>query len=496
MGRIPRQDQVFPSAGATQRACLQLDLVHGAAAEMLAAAWAGLGAPTEEAVRALRSLGLPEPSLVVEQVESGMWRAHRAHLRLGSVVLWPRTAAPVEPGPSVSSRKGPRGVGADVQRAWARGDTMAADALVAFVACAELPPIPRALADRAARLAVEALHQAAARPQLPASAVVRLACGILVNAALVAALEPLAVTCSPVGVSTQVASTDELWGPSAGLVPSPWLIALASGVPTMEHDVAAVMSDVAGLAVVRAVTSRFAARAITSTSSQALGVGDAVLPGRFVGVRARLEAPPAVASRSGESRSEAALVVEAAFEGTFDRLTLAAALGPLPVRHGALLEQRALEGDAARRLVRLVVRPEHLDAVTAALWSAGAVDVVTVWVEVASAAVADVTVPVGTARTPLAVRVRVTRDGERLLRVEPDAEDVRLAAGRLRQHPQEVAAQAIVAWGRLSGSPAHGVVCPTSRRALDRAPKSGTRRGRRVEEGALRQEKRHDDEHR
>jgi hypothetical protein len=109
------------------------------------------------------------------------------------------------------------------------------------------------------------------------------------------------------------------------------------------------------------------------------------------------------------------------------------------------LGARALHVDG--RQVRALAAPDQAGAVARLLWSRGAADVVCEWVEVWSAGVQEVTVPVGRGRTRSNVRVRVLLDGDEVVRVEPNADDVRRAAGGKPQH--HVAAEAVAAWERL-----------------------------------------------
>lgn len=472
--------------------CLHLDLTHGASADMIAGALVAVGAPLPGAEEVLWRSGVPSPRLEVEEVAHGGWRARRARLSIADVVVWPAPSSWV--GSSAASASAPRahtvaGVSAPpartgrprraepdtaaaaIMNGWLLGGPRPMHELSAMVAAGMLPPIPRALVARGAQLAVEAHAAVAAGAVLDGWALARLYCSLVMNAALLSALDPAAVTASPVGVSAGAAAADEL-PDGASPVPSPWLMALLAHVPVLEERFPVPLADVAGAAFLRALAPEFAAQGPSIPVGQGMGVGAGVLPGRFIGVRAMLVAPPGLPSREGDARSAPALAVEAVLPAGLDIDGLARALQPLGCALEGVHEERSLIKTRGQLRVRLAAAPEKLEGVVTALYRHGARDVATWWIGLRSAAAVNVTVRVGTGRTAREVRVCVTRHGGRVVRVEPDAEDVRCAAESLGMHMHAVAAEALAVWDRLELERPHArrTAMPGGRGPADSAP--------------------------
>jgi uncharacterized protein (DUF111 family) len=340
--------------------------------------------------------------------------------------------------------------------AWLFGEPARGAELLEVLKGSELSPVAKALALKAARRIVEALA-AIAGPgaRLEGLRAARILCDLVVAAALLEELSPAAVSASPVAVSAGVVESEGVVDAAAWPAPSPWLLEVLAGVPIIERDEAAPLSDIAGAAFAWSVAQRFGARGVSSTTRQGLGVDAVELPGRFVGVRALVGPPLAVPTRAGERQLQPLFMVRAQLGREVDLQALAAELAALGGRSPALVDEVPLEAGShdgtPRGGIQLLAPPGAVDALTGLLWRSGAVDVVTSWVELRSAGVTNVTVPVGRGRTKMGVRVRVVKDGEEVVHVEPDPADVRAAAGKQRASPHKVAAEAVAAWERWTG---------------------------------------------
>jgi uncharacterized protein (DUF111 family) len=335
------------------------------------------------------------------------------------------------------------------------------------VRAASLPPIVKALALKSARRLVDALAAVtgARAPMLSGAHAARLLGDLVVGAALVDALQPSSITASCVGVTTaaressrspaveHVSVVDEHAWPS----PSPWLLEVLAGVPVVERDERIASVDVAGAALAWSVVHRFGARGVSLSMRQGCGAAAVDAAGRALVARALLGPLPLVATRAGNSDVSASVVVEARLllsdDNELRRALVRMGAGDIEVCEVELLSPEGRRAHRAGRQVRIrvLLPPADVDTATAALWQAGAVDVVAAWVERRSAGLEEVTVPIGRGRTKASVRVCVLTDGREILRVDPRADDVHDAAARTGMSVHAIAAEAIAAWERLSG---------------------------------------------
>ena len=334
--------------------------------------------------------------------------------------------------------------------AWLAGaDATLGDVVDELKRAADLAPVPKALALKAARRCADALALVAGTARLRGPHAVRLLADVVMGAALVDALSPAAVTASPVCISP-TPDDEGVVGVTGWPAPSPWLLEVLAGVPVIERDDVPACTDVAGAALAWACVHRFGARGLSSSTKQGLGAGAPDVPGLAVVARALLGPPQPVRTRAGERALEPALALDARLPAGVDRAALAAALPALGAR-----EMWALDA-AGGVALRVLAPPAAADDVTRALWEAGAVDVSAAWIELRTAGVLDVTVPIGRGRTKAGVKVRVWKDGGAVLRVEPDLDDARAAAKRQRTSVHAVAAEAVAAWERLFGDDDEG----------------------------------------
>jgi len=300
----------------------------------------------------------------------------------------------------------------------------------------ELSPVTKALATKAARRLDAGLTTTCgdgARIAGPRAA--RLLAELVVGAALIDALSPAAITASPIALSSTAVEHEGLVDAGAGWpAPSPGLLEVLAGVPTVERDDPWPLSDVAGAALAWACVHRFGARGVSSSSRQGIGCASIDVPGRAIVARALLGPPTPVPTRAGERKLATLVDVGATLRAPTapDRRALDDELTTLGARDTSIVVD---SGGTVR--LRAVVSSERVEALVLALWKRGAADVSTHWVELCSAGVEEVTVPVGRGRTRSNVRVRVLRDGDDVVRVEPLVDDPR------------VAAEAIAAWERL-----------------------------------------------
>lgn len=371
------------------------------------------------------------------------------------------------PGERARGRSGGRPRPPGRVAAWWGGATARPQELVDELKASALSPVVKAVALKSARRAVDSLTSVVgAGALLEGPAAARLYADLVLCAALLDALGPGAVTASPLAVSRAVVEAEGVVGAAGWPSPSPWLLEVLAGVPVVEKDEPVALADVAGAAFAWAVVPRFGARGLATSTKQGFGAGAVDLrpglaggpfaEGRAVGVRALLGPPLPVPTRAGERQVAPVFLLEATVPhgagGARELAELHEELAAAGARGaGAVSEVPLDEGRAGSRLrLRLWAPPAAVDAVVGLLWRAGAADVVTSWVELRSAGVVDVTVPVGRGRTKAGVRVRVVKDGDEVVRVEPDRDDVRAAARKGRASTHEVAAEALAAWQRLS----------------------------------------------
>lgn len=350
---------------------------------------------------------------------------------------------------------------------WLEGAAAGAQELVDELKQSALSPVSKALALKAARRAADALEEVVGPDAvLDGAHAARLYADLVLCASLLEALAPAGVSASPVAVSRGAGDNEGVVGAAGWPAPSPWLLEVLAGVPVIERDDPVSPTDVGGAAFAWALVPRFGARGIAASTRQGLGASAVELRdaaggrpgrGRAVVARALLGPAPAIPTRAGERHGAPLFAVEALLPAIDRRalVELAAELTAAGGRAASASDEVLLDGSSAGRVrARLLASPDSVDALVSILWRAGAVDVVTEWVELRSAAAMDVTVPVGSGRTRASVRVRVVKDGDEVVHVEPDLDDVRAAAKKGRASTHAVAAEAVAAWERLGGLPA------------------------------------------
>lgn len=337
---------------------------------------------------------------------------------------------------------------------WLGGTPATMAEVIEALRASKLSPITKAVAVRATRRAADALlHVAGANARVSGATAARIAVELVVNAALLEAISPALVTASPVAISVAAPAVEAIMDAGVWPAPSPWLVEVLAGVPVLERDDPVALADVSGAAFAWACVPHFGVRGISTMRVQGFGAGSAELPGRAVGVRAMLGPPAPIVTRSGERQTGPVFVVEALLPSASDMQELLRGLETAGARAVSVADV-ALPSSSTRSVrIRCAIPLPSVDPVTELLWRAGAIDVIATWSELRSAGVSDVTVVVGSGRNKAGVRVRVVRAGlvgDEILRVEPDAEDVRAAARKQRVHPHVVAAEAVAAWERGS----------------------------------------------
>lgn len=432
---------------------LHLDLSLGARAEMWIGALLALGAPRAAALDALGAVGLSSVGLQEERVWRGALKATAARLQIPGE----ERAAPLElRTPSRGPRRARPGAGvAPVRRAavrhasakpavaepaalpvpgalvlpaatsapptprlvdgWRAGAAARVLDLPAQLLAAELSPVVKALAHKAARRLAHALVEVAgAEARLTGPCAVRTVAELVAVCALVDALAPASITATPVAVSMAAARPEGVVDDEAGpwLAPSPWVLEILAGAPLVENDRPWVCVDPAGAACAWALVHRFGARGVTGFSRQGLGAADLDAPRGSLVTRALLGPPVPLATRRGDRSAEPVLLLDASVP--------AEAVTP------ALLEelraQGALEVRAQPELVVLGAPPRvALGAAVAAgaaealceqLWQAGAVDVTRTWADRWTPGPAEVTRRSGRGTTVAAVQAQADEDGE------------------------------------------------------------------------------------
>ncbi len=479
---------------------LHLDLIAGARADMISGALVAVGAPLDAALEALAQVGLGRLDLVADEAARAGLNAVRlrvlvdgadlaAFVRAGAApsprshrgarhrhhTAKPRLEtrggeAPLVAAATASAVQDTRGAGGMVDdravlagarnpgrrrssrtpaapEKWLAGQDVPAAALVDVLKESDLEPIPKALALKAARRLVDALSLVsadAAKAKLRGVAAARLLADVVTGAAFVSALSPSSVTSSPIGISSGGVDDEGLTPEALWPAPSPWLLEVLAGVPVVEHDDDLVTVDVAGAALVWAIAHRFGARGLSTSTKQGAGASAVDAPGRALVARALLGPPPFVATRSGAREVSAAVVVEGTAPRDVDVAALGRALRPIT---GGDLEIQPTEQPRGVRVRALVAVAgtggSVVDDVTDVLWRAGCVDVVASWVERRRPGVEEVTVPIGRGRTKASVRVRVLTNGDEILRIDPDMDDVHAAAARRGESAHAIAAIAV-----------------------------------------------------
>lgn len=358
-------------------------------------------------------------------------------------------------GASIQQRGRRRSSGAPAApEKWLAGQDVVAGALVDVLKESDLEPVPKALALKAARRLVDALAAVSAdgaRTKLHGPRAARLLADVVTAVAFVSELSPSSVTASPIGLSSDGVDDEGvagIAGSSSGEVtwpaPSPWLLEVLAGVPVLERDDDLVTVDVAGAALAWALVHRFGARGLSTSTQQGAGASAVDAPGRALVARALLGPPPFVATRAGSREVSAAVVVEGLAPADLDVGALSRTLRPLLGGDVEISPCHAPRGQRVRALVALSNNGGAVvDEVTDVLWRAGCADVVATWVERRRPGVEEVTVPIGRGRTKASVRVRVLSNGDEILRIDPDMDDVRAAATRRGESPHAVAALAV-----------------------------------------------------
>lgn len=344
------------------------------------------------------------------------------------------------------SRNSSRAPGAPEK--WLAGLDVPAAALVDVLKESDLEPIPKALALKAARRLVDALAAVSAdgaKAKLAGVSAARLLADVVTGAAFVSALSPSSVTSSPIGVSTAGVDDEGIAPTAQWPAPSPWLLEVLAGVPVIEHDDDLVTVDVAGAALAWAIVQRFGARGLSTSTKQGAGASAVDAPGRALVARAIMGPPSFVATRAGGREVTAAVVVEGTASLAVDTAALARALRPITGGDVEIQPCDQPRGVRVRALVGIAggTGGSVVDDVTELLWRAGCVDVVATWVERRRPGVEEVTVPIGRGRTKASVRVRVLSNGDEILRIDPDMDDVRAAAARRGESPHAIAAVAV-----------------------------------------------------
>ncbi|MCC7073854.1 MAG: DUF111 family protein [Deltaproteobacteria bacterium] len=464
---------------------LHLDLALGARAELIIGALLAVGAPRAAALDALDAAGLADVGLEEERVRVRGLHASAARLvipgELEPAAVAPRRRAHaprrgrVAQARRVSAqRSGPHAAAAEAAAlpvpgtlvlptppplvrgprpvdAWRTGAPATVHELIAALASSSLPPLTKALAHKAARRLAGALGSIAGDDaRLTGTAAQRALAELTVIAALVAALAPAAITASPVGIGTRVSDSDGVVAAAGWPAPSPWVLEILAGAPLIEHDAPFIVTDAVGAACAWALAHRFGARGVTGFARQ--GLGAALGPPEGPLARAILGPPLPLATRAGAASAAPCVVLTTSV--------------PADEATPALLEELRAQGAFEIRVVPEVValgaRAQHgiavsapaaaADDASAALWRAGAVEVLQTWADRWMPARSEVTVTVGRGRTMATVRVDVTSSAGRVVRTEPLLDDVRSAARRARRGEHAIAAEAAEAASRLVGA--------------------------------------------
>jgi uncharacterized protein (DUF111 family) len=349
--------------------------------------------------------------------------------------------------PRASRVRAPREPG--LLERFAAGERARPADLAVLLRHSKLAPVTKALALRTTAALVESLGRVRGdvdEPCLDGGFALRSLAHVAAACALVDELGPAVVTSSVIGVTARARGSEGLVDQGRDApAPSAWLAALLEGAWVLERE-EGTPSDVVGAALVRTLASRFGARGVFSPHKHGFGIAHASDAGAPLLVRASTGRAAPIGSRAGEGRSSPGVFVRASVELSVDRASLAHALFQAGALEVSAREALDLRGSASLAL-DVVGGPGAADPLVRALWRAGAVRVATSWVDVRGPAVADVTVPVGSARTKAAVRVRVARDEDgELLSVRCLAEDVREAARATRRPEEVVRAEALQTW--------------------------------------------------
>ena len=410
------------------------------------------------------------PRLIERHIRARRSRAHRHGPHAESAPKSPESVAAQAQAPGANDDeaggRGPSLVSSGRQKraprllapvdSWLEGASAPTASLLEALRESDLEPVAKALAIKAARRLFDALATTRREPTLtttvPGRIGVRLLAEIVAVAALIEALSPAGITAMPVAVSTALVD-DEGLSDARMPGPSPWVLAVLEGVPTVELTLPDACTTPVGGAVAWALAHRYGPRGFSVVERTGTGLFPLDVPGRAAISRALWSAPAPQPTRMGDEP----------LPGIPSIVQLSALLGPLADASAVTTELRRLgatsiatwpcsspKGEALLRFE--ATAPEaQADAAARVLWSAGAAAEVTVArCERHAPGVREVTVPVGRG-TKVAVRVVVHTDRGMVLRAEPSADDLREAARQTGATIEALRTEALEAWTRLAG---------------------------------------------
>lgn len=420
-------DATPPAPGAW----LHLDVSQGCTGALLCAALLDLGAPEQALRDALDQAGLGDVRPRWNKQMSGSLR--------GTALDWAEKPAAQE--------RAERGAG-----------VLASDVLAALGECA-LPPLPKALAHRALRRALDALARLRGVPleslDLPAPLARELRIEVVAGAGLLQALSPARVSASAVGVCS--APLRFFGEPMPG--PSPWILAILEGARVVEGALAPEAISPGGAALLWSVAHRIGARDEWRVGTLGIGLGTApASAGTSAAGTPRCHAhygpAPSLATRAGEESSQRHARVHAHLAADADLGALMDALGRVGATACAWHPAQGPGGEALC-LLSCAVPVSSLDEGIEVLVRMGsASEVLASEVEHHSVGVRLTTVRVGGRNRAHALRIREQLFRGELLAAEPLADDVREAARMLGWPPARVRAEALGAWASLTHAPA------------------------------------------
>jgi uncharacterized protein (DUF111 family) len=313
--------------------------------------------------------------------------------------------------------------------AWLVGGEASAPAILGLLKQGELSPVAKAVAHKASRRALDAAAQvqgvALDDLMIDGQQAAGLVAASVAFGALIEALSPARVTSTPVLIEM-------------GADPS--LLRVLEGARVRERELDFAPSTAWGAALLWAVSHRYGGRGDLIVGAEGTGLGEIRAPDLLHATRASYGPPPAASAldaRGGSRELVALLPSDADRLIAADELTRAGADG---VSHAPVDTAR---GPALR--ISCAAPEGSLDEVTRVLWRHGAEEVRVLDAERRRPECTEVTVAVGRGNKRESVRVALYRDAGRLLRVQPDREDVLAAARLLKVAPGEVHADAVVA---------------------------------------------------
>lgn len=331
---------------------------------------------------------------------------------------------------------------------WLQAAEVPALDLLAFLRTSRLPPIAKAIAQKALRRALECLAQVhrmeLERVVLDGRHAVDLLADVVSVASLLEILSPARVTASVVGISNAPVRIGGARVPG----PSPWVMGALEGMPAREIDCDFETTTPTGAAVLWSVAHRFGLRDDFQIGSVGVGLGTHDPRTHANICRAMYGPPPPVETFSGQARAQTAQWLIALLGNDADALQLEQEL----LQCGATSlswQMRQNAKSEAKTELSCAIPPEHMDAALEALYSAGCAGEVIVLPAVCrSPAQHVVTVQIGEGKRRPAIRVVERRFAQDRCIADPMEEDVRSAARALRIAPAQAKAMAWMEWSR------------------------------------------------